>query len=442
MSRRCFLVFADLQHADRLEWETPNSGKTAQVNLHLLMNPSTREDFVWLISDEAAPVLRKVQQAFEDRFNAVRIAKSLRKKTTPTRAALIMEQAQLRIRGRRKFSQAAEMFFTRRGLEQATGKRIASYKAGRFAQLSNVADICCGIGGDLIALAKRDHSDEPSCRTIAIDSDEHTCLFAKKNVEVNCKRSGEVTFRQIDFADFDLSDLDGIHIDPDRRVKSRTVQGNQFSPKLHDVFERLPPGCSAAIKVAPATPIAEYMPSNLQREWIGDHRECKQQVLWAGPATAQPGHRTATYIGKNGLISQISVPEMELDRTIEVSSSLQKYIFEPHPTVLAAGLTDVLARKYGLRRFTASIVYLTGDQPVDDPLLSQFEILEVLSLNLRKTIQSLQSLDVGQVEIKKRGVDNVTAEMFARMKIGGSHAATVILTRLGKKRISVIARRS
>ena len=60
------------------------------------MNLETRDDFLWLMSDEAAPVLKQVQNAFAERVNVVRIAKSLRKLTTPTRGALVMEQAQLR----------------------------------------------------------------------------------------------------------------------------------------------------------------------------------------------------------------------------------------------------------------------------------------------------------------------------------------------------------
>ena len=159
------------------------------------MNPSTRDDFLWLMSDEAAPILRKVQKAFEERINAVRIAKSVRKLTTPTRSALVMEQAQLRIRARKKFSMAANMFFTRRGLEQATGKLIAAYKAEHFANLSSVADVCCGIGGDLIALAQRNAPNAKCAPTIGVDSDEHTCLFAAKNIEVNCGDTNSVAIR-------------------------------------------------------------------------------------------------------------------------------------------------------------------------------------------------------------------------------------------------------
>lgn len=393
------------------------------------------------MSDEAAPILTRVQKAFLDRINAVRIAKSLRKLTTPTRSALLMEQAQLRIRARKKFGCANSMFFTRRGLEQATSETIAKYKAKRFANLQSVADICCGIGGDLISLADRG-DDSTLQHTVGVDQDEHTCLFAEKNIEVHGRQNSTVEIRQIDFANFDAADCDGIHIDPDRRMKARTVHGNQFSPSLSEVFEKTPDRCSLAVKVAPATPSAAYFPTEIQREWIGDRRECKQQVLWSGPATNKPGHRTATYVGRDGAIHQVSAPEVELDdQTIDFSEGLQQYVFEPHPAVLAAGLTDEIARKHGLKRFTAEIVYLTGDRPVNDPLLAQFEVLEVMPMNLRKTIQALQARNVGTVEIKKRGIEDVTANIYGRMRLQGDEAATVILTRLGKKRISVITNR-
>ncbi len=409
------------------------------------MNPETRDDFLWLMSDKAAPILEKVQVAFEERVNAVRIAKSLRKLTTATRSALVMEQAQLRIRARRKFARAKQMFFTRRGLEQASGRRLAAYKAQRFEALTNVGDICCGIGGDLIALGSRTQgiskTSGKNSRTVGVEIDELTCMFARRNMEVNSLDPVTVQVEQVDFAGFELDGFDGIHVDPDRRIKDRTVHGNRFSPSLQDVFARRSRDCSVAIKVAPATPWASYFPGGMQREWIGDHRECKQQVLWLGPATAQPGYRTATYVGKGGIISRISVAENEADQTAEVSDSIHQYIFEPHPTVLAAKMTDIIANQFGLRRFTSSIAYLTGHHGIDDPLLTQFEVLDVLALDIRRSSSILRLLEVGKIEVKKRGIEDTAAAQFARLKLEGPNRATVILTRLGRNRIVIIAKR-
>ena len=212
-------------------------------------------------------------------------------------------------------------------------------------------------------------------------------------------------------------------------------------PSLPDVFQRLGSDCSAAIKVAPATPYAGYFPPGVQREWIGDDRECKQQILWVGPATEKPGHRTATHIGKKGEISQISVVENEARPGVVIGSQILRYLYEPHAIVLAAQLNNVMGDRYRLKRFSADVVYLTGDEDIEDPLLTQFEVLAVLPISLRKTQVFLNRLEVGEIEVKKRGIDDVTVSQFKRLKLAGNQRATVLLTRLGRSRIAVIAKR-
>ena len=68
-------------------------------------------------------------------------------------------------------------------------------------------------------------------------------------------------------------------------------------------------------------------------------------------------------------------------------------------------------------------------------------MLAVLPLNLRKTQVFLNRLEVGEIEVKKRGIDDVTASQFKRLKLEGKQRATVLLTRLGRSRIAVIAKR-
>jgi hypothetical protein len=407
------------------------------------MDPSTREDFLWLMSDEATDILQQTQEAFEERVNAVRIAKSLRSKTTPPRAAMVMEQAQLRIRGRQKFELADQMFFTRRGLEQSTGQDIAAYKATRFDGMESVADLCCGIGGDLQALVQR----QGAVKTYGVDSDELTGLFAKHNAVLAVTRLGrqetkqKIRVRCREFANFDVSRFGALHCDPDRRMEERTVSGDRFSPRLQEVLQRIDSQTCLAIKIAPATPAPSCLPVSVQREWIGDRRECKQQVIWQGPFTHQSGHRTATCVDSNAQVHQFSVAEEEVEQTTEVISEIGKYLFEPHATVLASKLTDALANENGIARFCADIEYLTGDRPLQDPLLTQFEIVHTLPVDLRAAVKFLNEREIGQIEIKKRGVEHIIYDQFKRLKISGPRRATVILTRIGRKRIVIIARR-
>jgi methylase of polypeptide subunit release factors len=69
------------------------------------------------------------------------------------------------------------MFFTRAGLEQATAEVIARHRATRFLGAARVGDLCCGIGGDLLALADQRE-------VIAVDRDPLRLRMAMLNAQV------------------------------------------------------------------------------------------------------------------------------------------------------------------------------------------------------------------------------------------------------------------
>lgn len=421
------------------------------------------DDFRWLLTDTAGKFLENARDDFEARRNPLTIAKRLRRKTTAQRAALILDQAQLRIRARAKFELADQMFFTRRGLEQSTANDLANYKAGRLRQFRSVADICCGIGGDLAAIAtasqdsvtELESDGEPRRQVgrsvVGIDQDEVTALFAGYNLDVHLKHAkldrdacrGWV--QQVAFEDLNLSDFDAVHIDPDRRVEKRTVHGNRFSPNLQSVFDAVSSQL-LAIKVAPATPVEDYFPDQMNREWIGDRRECKQQILWSGNGpeelVSRYGQRTATKVDRGHAVSY-SASVSSNDRAVDVVDDVMNYLYEPHPTVLAARLTDSLAREFNLRRTAKEIPYLFADEIVRHGLLTGFQVLAVTRLDMKTILQSLRHYDIGQLELKRRGVDQVTAGKFSKFKSFGDQQATLFLTRVGRanKRKAILARR-
>src|SRR5687767_5373956 len=74
--------------------------------------------------------------------------------TSPEAARWAFEQWSLRKRAQEKFAKADEMLFTREALEQATHEELAHFHASQFPQRTRVADLTCGIGADLIALAR------------------------------------------------------------------------------------------------------------------------------------------------------------------------------------------------------------------------------------------------------------------------------------------------
>ena len=109
-------------------------------------------DHEWLVSEAARPWL---ELAAACQGATLQLASRLRKDLTVERARLVVQQAELRRRATEKFILADRMFFTPIGLQQSTDQWIAAYKAGRLAEWvasgGELADLCCGIGGDLLA---------------------------------------------------------------------------------------------------------------------------------------------------------------------------------------------------------------------------------------------------------------------------------------------------
>src|SRR5690606_30040323 len=101
----------------------------------------------------------------------------------------------------------------RLGLEQATDEVVAQYKAQRFSAGEPIADLCCGVGGDLVALAQRGP-------VAGVDANPAVALLA----EANCRALAHASSVRVlaDRAETcDLPDIAAWHIDPDRRATGR-----------------------------------------------------------------------------------------------------------------------------------------------------------------------------------------------------------------------------
>ena len=168
--------------------------------------------------------------------------------------------------------------------------------------------------------------------------------------------------------------------------------------------------------------------------------ECKQQVLWWGARRPLPP-RTATMVLPTGQVHQFS--SSASSPPVEVIDAKPQFLHEPHATVLAAGLTDDLAHEFGAKRICPEIPYLVTDDPRRHALLASFEILEVLKLDPKLIEELLRGTSVGNLEIKRRGIDQVTANRMAKIKLDGDLTATIILTRVGPSRTrrALLARR-
>ena len=116
------------------------------------------------------------------------------------------------------------MFFTRSGLEQASSEATARYRARRYAGARQVADLCCGIGGDLIALA----GHRP---VLAVDIDPLHLRMAQANAEVYSV-AGNVRTVRADVRDVGLSGVDAVFIGAAQRRAPDARRGKRAAPAM------------------------------------------------------------------------------------------------------------------------------------------------------------------------------------------------------------------
>lgn len=370
-----------------------------------------------------------IDQIIDRSFDSLAATKFLRKNgMSASRSRLVVEQATLRPVARKKFSRARKMFFERTLLEQATDERLASYKAHRFGRCPSIVDVCTGLGGDLISLADTRLAVGVDAGWLA------TCL-----AEANCRINGvEASVHRCQAQEFAVHQEAWVHVDPDRRVDGRrSTTLDRFSPDTAYLHELVLRQRNVAIKLAPATRVPDNWQTP-QRQWLGDRQECKQQIAWFGETVDGDKPKAATAIDRDGSLL-FDWKETSPGRCC-VAENPGEFLYEPHATIIAGRMIDSLANHFDVKRLDPDIQYLTGSS-IEFPGLTRFLILDRCRMDPGEVSERLASFDAGQLEIKKRGVENSLMDRFAKIKLEGGSRLTLVLTRHNNRHIAFICKR-
>lgn len=364
------------------------------------------DDLAWLLSAEGHERVAAAQQAIADLPAAVR---SLRKQLSAERSRLVLEQALLRTRGVRKFGLlASRMFFTPKGLAQATDPLIARYKSRSYAA-SRMLDIGCGIGGDAMFMSQ--------CGDLRIVDVDPTCVrLAEFNVRLVSEK--DIQADVVDGTSIPLDGLDGWHADPDRRAGGRrSTHLESLVPNAQQLRAMLARNPHALIKLAPATDVpAEFHPHG-EREWIGHSRECQQQVFRSGRLVRHPNLRVATVLaelpdGRHISESLVGRSEANAPRAV----AWRSHLVEPHPTILAAQLVPQLCQQLGIHEMVPRLAYLTAESPDASCFYTCYPILHVMPWNFRRVQKWLEDRQLNVEVVKKRQVNLEPDVVLKRLK--------------------------
>ncbi|MEU5030002.1 THUMP-like domain-containing protein [Streptomyces milbemycinicus] len=370
-----------------------------------------------LLRDEGQALLRELQDY--DPARELATATRLRRDHPADLVSAALTQARLRQRAAAKFGadDAQRMYFTPNGVEQATRASVAAYRADRFVELDvrRVADLCCGIGGDAIAFARA------GIPVLAVDRDPLTCAVVRANAEA-LGLTELIEVRRADVTETDTSGCDAVFVDPARRGgRGRVFDPEAYSPPLSWAVQAARTAPHAALKVAPGIP-HEAVPEDAEAEWISDHGDVKEALLWFG--TARPGMRRATLLpDHHTLLGTPLLPDPE-------PGPVGRWLYEPDGAVIRAHLVADVAARIGGRLIDPTIAYVTADDLRPTPYAHAYEITDVLPFNLKKLKALLRERKVGVLTVKKRGSAVEPEELRKKLRLEGVNSCTVFLTRV------------
>lgn len=352
---------------------------------------------------------------------------------SPDLVSAVVGQARLRTRARTKFGAFADrMLFTRAGLEQATRLEIGARHAGRFrsAEVERVADLGCGIGGDSLAFTGI------GLDVLAVDVDEVTAALAAYNL---APFGDAATVLHARAEEVELADADAVWLDPARRTaghgETTRVGAAEWSPALEWVWEvasRRPAG----IKLGPGFDRTQ-IPQDAEAQWISVDGSTIELVVWTG-SLARPGVRRAALVIRGGRAAELTAAADAPDAEVR---PLGAYLHEPEGAVIRARLIGEVARAIDAGMLDPKVAYLTSDTEASSPFVQSFRIRETLPNDVKALSRALRERGIGTLEIKKRAVDVDPATLRARLKLKGAAAATLIVTRIGDRRVTLLADR-
>ncbi len=365
-----------------------------------------------LVSPIGQALLDRLAQLDITAETELRAAELLRRDYPAELVTAALSQHELRRRARAKFTRAEGMYFTRAGLEQATAEGIARHRATRFAGALRVADLCCGIGGDLIALAA-------GREVLAVDRDPLHLRMAILNAEVYEVSEATATV-QADVREVDLSSVDAVFIDPARRAQSHRMRAGDSEPPLPwstSLVDRIE---AVGIKAAPGI-AHEEIPAGWEVEFIADRRDLKEAALWS-PALAA-GTSRATILPEGHVL-------LPLPGEAVAHRAPGEFLLDPNPAVTRAGLVEDLARGLGAWKIDPRIAFLSSDEPIQTPFARTLRVLDSGPFDQKALTPRLRALDIGSVDIRRRGLAGNVEDLHRQLKLRGTRRATLVMTRV------------
>lgn len=381
--------------------------------------------FKLMFSEIGQEALNAATQLQPREADYLRHYQNLEKRYPGKLAQAVLETAILRDEARKKFPHAKRMYFTREALEQASPHLVSAYRAERFRGFDQLLDLGCSIGSDTLNMASMAH-------TTGFDSDDLRLAMAQAN-SGSLGRAGSIDFILCNLREslpIAPSEKFGLFFDPARRSGSRRVYSvKYYDPPLEIISTRLGSFPALGVKISPGVDKTEIADFGAELEFVSLGGELKEALLWFGPLKS--AERRATILpGAHSLTGEERMGKLALSEPL-------RYIYEPDPAIIRAGLVADLGEQIGAMQLDPDIAYLTADDEYNNPFSRSWEIEDWMPFNLKRLRDYLRARNVGEVTVKKRGSPLHPGELIHRLRIKGDEQRVLFLTHLDGSPITI-----
>ncbi len=322
---------------------------------------------------------------------------------------MLIETTILRRRAAAKFEDPSRWLFTDDALQQATAQPVAAHRAQRLTG-ATVHDVTCSVGTELASLRTT------AGFVVGSDVDEVRLAMARHNV-------GDVPLCRADALRPVTRDA-VVLADPARRGSGRRrFDPQDFIPPLDSLLDVLGDR-DFVVKSAPGIDFAEIKRLGFtgEIEIISLDGSVREACLWSSGLAEAGVHRRATMLSGAEQITDAESDDCPV-------APAGRWIVDPDGAVVRAGLVRHYAARHGLWQLDPDIAYLSGERLPEG--VRGFEVLDELGFSEKRLRQALAVHDAGAVEILVRGVDIDPDALRKRLKLRGSAAVSVVLTRIG-----------
>ncbi len=280
------------------------------------------------------------------------------------------------------------------GLQLATPEIVAEYIAKRL-KTGIIADLGCGIGGQVIFFAKE-------CKKVyAVERNTEKLEFAKEN----CKLYG---VNNVEFILSDaltetvkalVSDADIIFSDPARALSEKVRTLEKLEPPIIEILKIYSDITPNFAFHAPPQMSPERIVLDCEREYLSLHGQLNRLTLYFG--ALKRCERSAVVLPGEASLCSSDAPMIK-------TGILQEYAYEPEPSVVKAELLNELAQMIAgagkeifFYKGDERRTLLTSHELIDSPFFKdRYRILGKTEKDIMRMKEILKSEKAGKVVLR------------------------------------------